>query len=148
MNHGNKIYLVMAALGITGCVATRGVDYVSPTSPERGMAVIRNAPLIHDMDSRGALIDSVDGNRLAVRVAALRVSPGVHKFGVQCSFRINPLLWGTDLDPLTAVTRGSILNQQRVTLEARVEAGRVYQADATLTRDRTCKATLLDVTSK
>ncbi|MDO9372595.1 MAG: hypothetical protein Q7U07_08420 [Gammaproteobacteria bacterium] len=139
------VSLALAALLSAGCAATARL-YSGPELPRDQVAVIEANPMMHDFTARGALFGSVDGAHVRGTVLRIDVLPGTHTVEVQCSFRIKPTLLGTDFDPLTPITRHSIMRQSRVPLTVQVEAGHTYQLDVEFTREQTCKPLLKDIT--
>jgi len=143
---GVMLGVAIAGVMLGGCAGRTAKLYPGAELSADKVARIENNPMVRDIGSRGAVIGAVDGVRVSVTAHAVEVLPGTHTLSVQCSFRVNPLLLGTDFDPLSTDVRRSRIQQYKTNLTADVETGRVYRVEAGFMRDQTCTAKLTDIT--
>lgn len=137
---------VLAGIMLNACAARTVKLYEGAELSVDKIARIENNPMVAGTGSRGAAIDAVDGAKVSMLAHRLQVLPGAHTFSVQCSFRVNPQLLGTDFDPLSTDMRRTRIQQYKTSLTADVEAGRIYRVEAGFMRDQTCTAKLVDIT--
>ena len=140
--------LLGAGVLSAGCASTIAKSYPGAELPGDRIAVINNNPMIATISDRGVMIASVDGAKVSLSSYAVQVTPGAHLLGLQCSFRVDPILLGGPYEPTTTNVRKSQIRQYPGSLTVNTEAGHSYRLHVTLQPDQTCKARLMDVTGR